>query len=88
VIAAVALAGATSALAGQRTVRDLILPSHVRTPGVTNPAVTKATIETTICVKNWTKTVRPTTTYTNALKLKQMLQYHETGPGPTTRKTT
>jgi hypothetical protein len=80
VILAVALAGTTTALAGQRAVRDLILPNHVRTPGVTNPAVTKATIDTTICVKNWTKTVRPTTSYTNTLKLKQMLEYHETEP--------
>ena len=80
VIVVVALAGATTALASQRAVRDLVLPDRVRTPGVTNPAVTKATTGMTICVKNWTKTVRPPTSYTNALKAKQMLQYNESGP--------
>ena len=38
------------------------------TPGATNPAVTQATIRTTICVSGWTSTVRPSSTYTNGLK--------------------
>jgi hypothetical protein len=37
--------------------------------------VTQATIGSTICVRGWTKTVRPPTTYTNALKVKQMREY-------------
>jgi hypothetical protein len=45
------------------------------TPGVVNPAVTQATIRSTICVSGWTRTVRPPVSYTNALKLKQMRQY-------------
>src|SRR6266508_4829814 len=53
----------------------------VRTPGVLNPDVTQATINATICVKGWTKTIRPPTSYTNKLKQKQMRQYHESG-GP------
>ncbi len=46
-----------------------------RTPGVLNPDVTQATINATVCVHGWTKTVRPPTDYTNALKLKQMREY-------------
>jgi hypothetical protein len=46
-----------------------------RTPGVLNPDVTQATIGSTICVRGWTKTIRPPTSYTNELKLKQMREY-------------
>jgi hypothetical protein len=46
-----------------------------RTPGVLNPDVTQATINSTICVRGWTKTIRPPTSYTNALKEKQMREY-------------
>src|SRR5437868_2732039 len=45
-----------------------------------NPDVTQATIGSTICVQGWTRTVRPPTDYTNALKLRQMRAYAETGP--------
>jgi hypothetical protein len=47
----------------------------VRTPGVLNPDVTQATIDATVCVEGWTKTIRPPTSYTNELKLKQMREY-------------
>src|SRR2546430_13662847 len=47
----------------------------VRTPGVLNPDVTQATIGSTICVHGWTKTIRPPTDYTNALKVRQMREY-------------
>jgi hypothetical protein len=47
----------------------------VRTPGVLNPDVTQATIGATICVRGWTRTVRPPTSYTNELKVKQMREY-------------
>jgi hypothetical protein len=47
----------------------------VRTPGALNPDVTQATIRATICVKGWTKTIRPPTDYTNDLKQKQMGEY-------------
>lgn len=46
-----------------------------RTPGVLNPDVTQATIGSTVCVRGWTRTVRPPTSYTNALKVKQMREY-------------
>jgi hypothetical protein len=56
-----------------------VVADPVRTPGVLNPDVTQATIGTTICVQGWTRTVRPPTEYTNALKLRQMRAYGETG---------
>jgi hypothetical protein len=46
-----------------------------RTPGVLNPDVTQESIDSTICVHGWTKTIRPPTSYTNALKRKQMSEY-------------
>jgi hypothetical protein len=58
----------------------VIVADPVRTPGVLNPDVTQATIATTICVQGWTRTVRPPTEYTNALKFRQMRAYGETGP--------
>jgi hypothetical protein len=51
----------------------------VRTPGVLNPDVTQATINTTICVRGWTRTIRPPTSYTNDLKRRQMRAYGVTG---------
>lgn len=50
------------------------------TPGVTNPAVTQATIGQTICVRGWTATIRPPASYTTDLKRRQMVQqYGESG---------
>jgi hypothetical protein len=46
-----------------------------RTPGVLNPDVMQANIDTTICVHGWTRTIRPPTSYTNDLKQKQMREY-------------
>jgi hypothetical protein len=51
------------------------------TPGVLNPDVTQATIRQTICRRGWTKTVRPPTSFTSALKLVQIREYRFTG-GP------
>src|SRR5690348_4668973 len=57
-----------------------VVASPSLTPGVLNAAVTQATIGSTICVRGWTATVRPPTSYTSALKLRQMSTYGETGP--------
>ena len=57
-----------------------VVADPVRTPGVLNPEVTQATIGSTICVRGWTRTVRPPVDYTNALKARQMRAYGETGP--------
>ena len=58
---------------------DSILADPVRTPGVLNPDVTQANIRSTVCRHGWTETIRPPTSYTNALKRKQMRQYREAG---------
>jgi hypothetical protein len=47
----------------------------LRSPGVINPDVTQANIDSTICLRGWTKTIRPPTSYTNDLKRKQMREY-------------
>lgn len=41
-------------------------------PGAVNGDVTQDNIASTICVANWTATIRPPAGYTNALKRKQM----------------
>ncbi len=50
-------------------------PDRRLTPGALNPAVTPATIGATICVSGWTATVRPSSSYTTALKIQQIAQY-------------
>jgi hypothetical protein len=49
------------------------------TPGALNPDVSRATIRQTICSRGWTKTVRPSSSFTSALKLVQMRRYGFTG---------
>ena len=63
----------------QREGTTPVVADPVRTPGVLNPDVTQETIGETICVSGWTKTIRPPTEYTNALKLRQMRVYGLTG---------
>ncbi len=57
-----------------------VLASQTLTPGSLNPDVTQATIGSTVCVRGWTGTVRPPTSYTSALKVQQMAEYGEPGP--------
>ena len=57
-----------------------VLADAARTPGVLNPDVTQATIDSTICRSGWTRTIRPPVEYTNGLKGRQMRAYDETGP--------
>lgn len=45
------------------------------TPGAVNPEVTQANIHQTICVKGWTKTIRPPVSYTDSLKAIQLQRY-------------
>ncbi|HEX5597277.1 MAG TPA: hypothetical protein VFX61_14860 [Micromonosporaceae bacterium] len=45
------------------------------TPGAINPEVTQANIHQTICVKGWTKTIRPPVSYTDSLKSIQLQRY-------------
>jgi hypothetical protein len=56
-----------------------VTASWTRTPGVVNPDVRQETIGQTICVRGWTRTVRPPTDYTSELKVRQMEEYGLTG---------
>lgn len=58
------------------------LPNPTMTPGAINPEVTQANIHSTVCVKGWTKTVRPPKFYTNKLKREQIRQYGYANTNP------
>jgi hypothetical protein len=69
--AAVALLLTTSTPA-MATSTDWVLPVSSVTPGSTNPAVTQANIQTTICTSGFTNTIRPPVSYTNKLKKQEI----------------
>jgi hypothetical protein len=50
-------------------------PDPTCTPGALNPAVTQATIASTICTSGWTATIRPPTSYTNKIKAEAIAAY-------------
>src|SRR4029079_5442409 len=60
-------------------VAPTVVASRTLTPGLLNPEVTQATIDSTICVHGWTKTVRPPSSYTSEVKAEQMAAYRLTG---------
>jgi hypothetical protein len=51
------------------------LPNPQLTPGATNPNVTQANIQSTICTSGFTATIRPPVSYTDSLKITQLQQY-------------
>jgi hypothetical protein len=51
------------------------LPDPVLTPGEININVTQDNIRLTVCVKGYTKTIRPPSYYTNKLKRQQIREY-------------
>lgn len=51
------------------------LPDPYMTPGAIDPTVTQQNIDRTVCVKGYTKTIRPPANYTNSLKKRQIRQY-------------
>src|SRR5664280_1012277 len=59
-----------------------VLPDAACTPGATNPAVTQATIGSTICRSGYTATIRPPASYTDALKRQQIAAYGYTDTSP------
>ncbi len=71
IFALLALAGITQAYAVDRD-----LPNPTYTPGAISPAVTQANIQQTICVSGYTATVRPSSSYTTALKNRQLATYY------------
>jgi len=54
-------------------------PDYSPPPGALNPNVTQSNIGSTICVRGWTRTVRPPVQYTSNLKRQQMLERHLPG---------
>jgi len=58
------------------------LPDPSLTPGAINPDVTQENIHSTVCVKGWTKTVRPPVYYTNKLKKYQIREYSYSNTNP------
>ena len=64
----------------QQRAAPLVVADSRRTPGVLNPDVTQATIAATICTRGWTRTIRPPTAYTDALKRTQLREYGLAGP--------
>jgi hypothetical protein len=51
------------------------LPDSICTSGASDPRVTAANIHQTICVSGYTQTVRPPTSYTDHLKIQQIVAY-------------
>lgn len=51
------------------------LPDKTCTPGAVNPAVTQANINSTICVKGWTATIRPPVSVTEPEKRNSVKLY-------------
>jgi excalibur calcium-binding domain-containing protein len=54
---------------------QFVMPDPHCTPGALNPAVTQATIDRTICVPGYTKTIRPSESITEPEKLASMAAY-------------
>jgi hypothetical protein len=71
--AAVVVAALPRCTGGSTT--PVVRASWSLTPGVLNPDVTQATIRSTICRPGWTRTVRPSVSYTNELKRRGLRQY-------------
>jgi len=51
------------------------LPDPALTPGAINPGITQENIQQTVCVKGYTKTIRPPAHLTNKLKKRQLREY-------------
>lgn len=75
-IAALLLA---SRLARHRAALSAERASWSLTPGALNAAVSQGSIGSTICVRGWTRTIRPSSSYTRQLELEQMRAYGRTG---------
>ena len=58
------------------------LPDRHCTPGVTDALVTQSNIGATICLSGYSKSVRPSATYTNKLKRQQIAEYRYADKNP------
>lgn len=59
-----------------------LLPDPACTPGGYDPAITQATLATTVCLPGWTRAVRPPARETDAYKARALLAYNTTAYGP------
>jgi hypothetical protein len=71
-IISIAFIGGTAQAATKTNTPDWVVQDRKVTPGALNPMVTQANISTTVCKVGWTKTIRPTVTFTNKLKDTQL----------------
>ncbi len=78
--AAAALVAALPRCSGRSAPRVVVRASWALTPGVLNADVTQATIRSTICRSGWTKTIRPASSYTSELKVRQLEAQGLRGP--------
>ena len=78
--AAAAFVAALPRCSGRGAPRVVVRASWALTPGVLNPDVTQATIRATICRPGWTKTIRPPSSYTSVLKVRQLVAQGLRGP--------
>lgn len=58
------------------------LPDPILTPGAINPGISQENIQQTVCVKGYTKTIRPPAHVTNKLKKQQIRAYGYTDTSP------
>lgn len=74
---------AAALLIAAAPVPALDMPDPAATPGATNPDITQATIDTTICRPGWsTRSIRPPSSYTNELKRQQLADPRYTDKAP------
>jgi hypothetical protein len=66
---------ATAAIISAKAGPEDLYPLPSITPGATNPDVTQANIQQTICKSGWTATIRPPVSYTNNLKTEGITAY-------------
>src|SRR6266853_638313 len=67
------------AVCAQEAVPQISRPNAESVPGATNPDITQANISETICKQGWsTRSIRPPSSYTSALKRTQLRAYGDT----------
>jgi hypothetical protein len=74
-------AAVASAMSAATARAQTSLPDPRLTPGAVNADVAQETISRTICVRGWTRTVRPPQEYTYALKRRQIASYTDQQAG-------
>lgn len=69
----------TPDLGSTRTGPRALYPDPALTPGALNSGITQASIASNICNKSWnTSSIRPSSSYTTALKKAQIVEYGDT----------